>query len=303
MKRLLFALVFWSGLAGAALAETSDGGTRIAVVSAYAPEWTVLFDAMEDPHKQDINGVTFVTGRLEAQDVVLFLSGISMVNAAMTTQLALDRFDIGGIVFSGIAGGVDPALSIGDVVVPERWGQYLETVFAREVGDGYVLPSFLKSSFGNYGPMHTIPVQVARRGGTGLEDRFWFPVDAHFLGLAREAAATVALDACGDSGACLDEIPETSVGGNGVSGTAFIDNADFRAHVFETFGARVVDMESAAVAHVAYANDVPFIAFRSLSDLAGGSDAENQLSVFFGLAAANSARVVRAFLAHLSEPG
>ena len=56
-------------------------------------------------------------------------------------------------------------------------------------------------------------------------------------------------------------------------------------------------MESAAVAHVAYANEVPFIAFRSLSDLAGGSDEENELPVFFSLAAANSASVVRAFLA------
>ena len=48
-------------------------------------------------------------------------------------------------------------------------------------------------------------------------------------------------------------------------------NAAFRSYTFETFGARVPDMESAAVAHVAWANRVPFIAMRSLSDLAGGS--------------------------------
>ncbi|MDB5410994.1 MAG: phosphorylase, partial [Rhodospirillales bacterium] len=39
----------------------------------------------------------------------------------MTTQLALDRFTIDKIVFSGIAGGVDPKLTIGDVVVPDAW--------------------------------------------------------------------------------------------------------------------------------------------------------------------------------------
>ena len=49
---------------------------------------------------------------------------------------------------------------------------------------------------------------------------------------------------------------------------------------FETFGARVLDMESAAVAHVAYANGVPFIAIRSLSDLAGGGEGANQMAVF-----------------------
>jgi adenosylhomocysteine nucleosidase len=55
-------------------------------------------------------------------------------------------------------------------------------------------------------------------------------------------------------------------------------------------------MESAAVAHVAYANDVPFIAFRSLSDLAGGGEGENQMGTFFQIAADNAAAVVRAFL-------
>ncbi|MBD0864715.1 MAG: 5'-methylthioadenosine/S-adenosylhomocysteine nucleosidase [Rhodobacteraceae bacterium] len=306
MTRFLIATTLCAGLAfvaPAAPAETSDTGSRIAIVSAYEPELAVLLDAVEDPDRQNINGVTFVTGRLEGQDVVLFLSGISMVNAAMTTQLALDQFEIEGIVFSGIAGGVDPALSIGDVVVAERWGQYIESVFARKTEAGYVLPPFLNSDFENYGMMHTIPVQVVRKGGTGVEERFWFPADAHFLEVARAAAATVTLDACQDGAACLEETPDISVGGNGVSGTAFIDNADFRAHVFKTFRARVLDMESAAVAHVAYANDLPFIAFRSLSDLAGGSDAENELDVFFGLAAGNSARVVRAFLAHLPEPG
>jgi adenosylhomocysteine nucleosidase len=55
-------------------------------------------------------------------------------------------------------------------------------------------------------------------------------------------------------------------------------------------------MESAAVAHVAYANRVPFIAFRSLSDLAGGGEGENQLGTFLELAADNAATVVRAFV-------
>jgi adenosylhomocysteine nucleosidase len=55
-------------------------------------------------------------------------------------------------------------------------------------------------------------------------------------------------------------------------------------------------MESAAVAHVAYANRVPFIAFRSLSDLAGGGKGENELGIFFQLAADNAAAIVRAFV-------
>lgn len=55
-------------------------------------------------------------------------------------------------------------------------------------------------------------------------------------------------------------------------------------------------MESAAVAHVACANDVPFIAVRSLSDLAGDGEGENRLEVFLELAAGNAAAVVRSLL-------
>jgi adenosylhomocysteine nucleosidase len=58
-------------------------------------------------------------------------------------------------------------------------------------------------------------------------------------------------------------------------------------------------MESAAVAHVAYANGVPFIAFRSLSDLAGGGPGENEMGTFFQLASDNSAAFVREFLKQL----
>ena len=83
-------------------------GERIAVVSAFAPELEILKSEIEDRSVHRINGIEFTTGILEGKDVVLFLSGISMVNAAMTVQLALDQFNIRSIVFSGIAGGVDP---------------------------------------------------------------------------------------------------------------------------------------------------------------------------------------------------
>lgn len=65
--------------------------------------------------------------------------------------------------------------------------------------------------------------------------------------------------------------------------------------------ANVLDMESAAVAQVAYANNVPVIVFRSLSDLAGGDAGENQMNTFMTLASASSADVVQAFVAALPD--
>lgn len=282
-------------LAGA-WAEPLDAAPRLAVISAFEPEWVKLQETLEDRAEYSVNGNLFVTGRLEGQEVVLFLSGISMVNAAMTTQLALERFSIGGIVVSGIAGGIDPDLSIGDVVVAEQWGQYLEMVFARDTGDGFAMPPWMSSDFPNYGMMFVRNVGVASEGSDGFESQFWFGADEGFLEAARAVSEEIELTSCIPDGACLGEPPQVVVSGNGVSGSAFVDNAAFREWVFETFDAKVLDMETAAIAHVAYANAVPFIAFRSLSDLAGGGDGANEMVTFLSLAADNSAEVVRAFL-------
>ena len=301
------ALLLVLGSAGAAAAAAvpahalRDDVPRIAVVSAFAPELAILKRGVTGAAVHAINGVEFTAGRLAGRDVVLFLSGISMVNAAMTVQLAIDHFAIDRIVFSGIAGGVDPALDVGDVVIADRWGQYLETVFARDGPAGWETPPFFRYPHGNFGMMFPRSLSVRRAGAAAPETRFWFPADQAMLAAARAAAGGVALRRCTAEGACLPRPPKVVVGGAGVSGGAFVDNAAFRDYTFDTFGARVLDMESAAAAHVAWANDVPFIAVRSLSDLAGGRADGNQLEVFFRLAADNAARVVQALLHALPE--
>ncbi|MCY4541796.1 MAG: 5'-methylthioadenosine/S-adenosylhomocysteine nucleosidase [Rhodobacteraceae bacterium] len=273
-----------------------DETPRIAVVSSFEPEQAILQEHIRDASVLTVNGVEFTVGNLEGRDVVLFLSGISVVNAAMTVQLALDHFAIEHIVFSGIAGGVDPGLNIGDVVIADRWGQYLEMYYARETGDGWSTIPFFEYPYGNFGMMFPRSVTVLQPGAKVPETRFWFPVDQELLASAHRVGEEVTLVRCTIDQKCLDQAPRIVVAGSGVSGSAFIDNATFRTWVFETFEARVLDMESAAVAHVAFANDVPFIAVRSLSDLAGGGRGENQLEVFLDLAATNAASVVRALL-------
>jgi len=111
---------------------------------------------------------------------------------------------------------------------------------------------------------------------------------------------SLALSRGAQEGRSLAATPRVVVGGRGVSGPTFVDNAAYREWVWQTFHADALDMETAAVATVAYVNRVPFIAFRSLSDLAGGG-AKNEVAAFFGLAAANSAAVVLSYLRALDE--
>jgi len=296
MKAILTALFAILGLF--ATAAQADDTSRIAVICAYPPEEPALVAALHDAHTETINGNEFITGTMGGKRVVLMMSGVSMVNAAMNTQLLLDHFRVSSIVFSGIAGGIDPSLHVGDVVAPEAWAQPMETVLMRKTADGYDMPAFKagrtdRPAFGMMAPRAV----AALNADTPVGFHETFPADARLIALARQVAATIHLKACSSTGVCLDHAPQVVVGGVGVSTPAFVDNAEYRTYLFNTFHARATDMESAAVVQVAFANEVPVIIFRSLSDLAGGDSGANQMKTFMGFASENSAAVVTAFVA------
>ncbi|HEX7782564.1 MAG TPA: 5'-methylthioadenosine/S-adenosylhomocysteine nucleosidase [Sphingobium sp.] len=320
MMRIFFLISFaLLALPAPAFAKKVDRTPRTVVMTAFSPEWDALVHTIAKPVERKINGMTFVTGKMAGKPVLLMQSNVSMVNAAMNTQLVLDRFTVKRIVFSGIAGGVDPSLSIGDVVVAEDWAQYLEVSFARQTKDGWVTPEPLDTvAPPNYGMMFPRGVRVGN-AAEPMRRHYTLPVDPALLALARKVAASVTLQRCvtgkvsrydhapnpasppAPAPGCLAHEPKIVVGGTGVSAGVFADNAEFRDYLHSAWKARVVDMESAAVAQVAYANKVPVIVFRSLSDLAGGDAGGNQMITFMTLASVNSAAVVRAFVAALAD--
>jgi adenosylhomocysteine nucleosidase len=283
----------------ATAAERVDTVPRIAIVSAYEPEWLALKSATSVTRTEIIADVTYIVGSLEGKDVVLFLSGVSEVNAAMTVQGAIDHFRITHVIFSGVAGGTNPGLSAGDVVVADRWSEYLESVFARKTEAGWSVPKWLGKTLVNYGMIFPYAVEIAHPGQSKPEKRFWFDVDPIMLETARSVANKVKLAACLKQDICGGARPRVVVGGAGVSGPAFVDNAEFRRWIYDTFKANSVDNESAPIAHVAYSNHIPFIAFRGLSDLAGSDAGENTENELERLASDNAATMTRAFLRDL----
>jgi adenosylhomocysteine nucleosidase len=296
MLRSILCAISYLVVSNTASAASPDTSPRTLVISAFGPEWSAMQVEMTGVHTFIFTGVTYLSGRLRGQDVVLFRSGVSVVNAAMTTQAAIDHFDVRRIVFSGVAGGVDPGLSIGDVVVPERWSEYLEAVFARKIANRYEVPRFFSKTLPNFGMIFPHPVAITHPGQVGPDYRVWFQADPYLLEVAQRTIANTKLSSCFQPDRCLPYLPKAIVGGNGVSGSAFVDNKEFRHWIYTTFHARAVDNESAAVAHVAYANGLPFIIFRSLSDLAGGDAKKNTMETFERLASNNSAALVLSFL-------
>ena len=307
MIRLIVAALLL--LAGPACAQKLDETPRTVVMTAVQPEWDALVGAIAQPQEHRINGRLFLTGLLAGKPVILMQSGVSIVNAAMNTQVVIDRFAVKRIVFSGIAGGVDPGLAIGDVVVAENWGQYLESAFARRSRTGWAPPSpgdadspanwfFIYPRGTVMGNAATAPKRIYR-----------VPVDPELLALARKILPGIRLERCVPAAAtmregsqlCLPRDPRIEIGGTGVTAGVFADNAEFRIYLHKAWRARLLDMESAAVMQVAYSNMVPAIVFRSLSDLAGGDAQKNMIQTFARVASVNSARVVAAYVAALPD--
>lgn len=82
---------------------------RIGIVSAFDPELMAVEQAIipkkAETKIKEVNGTRFRLVDLYGKHLYFFLSGVSMVNAALTTQMAIDHFQLDAIIFSGIAGG------------------------------------------------------------------------------------------------------------------------------------------------------------------------------------------------------
>ncbi|KAK0358729.1 hypothetical protein LTR94_034223, partial [Friedmanniomyces endolithicus] len=90
IRRILIAVA--ALIATPASAQRLDETPRTVVMTAFPPEWDALVGSVEQPREYRINGLTFMTGTMAGKPVVLMQSAVSMVNAAMNTQLVLDRF-------------------------------------------------------------------------------------------------------------------------------------------------------------------------------------------------------------------
>ncbi len=244
-------------------------------MSAYSPETKAnelaLLGTNAPGSVKVINGIPFKRVSFEGHDLLLFPSGVSMVNAAMTTQLALERFPVTHVLFAGIAGGINPAHHIGDVVVPEKWAHHSEAAYLNRKpdGSGYVLPEYYQPPYENFGFIFPDHVWAVRDGMAEPVRQASFPADPELLTASRRALAHMPSLNFGGRSA------EVSVGGVGISGPVFMDNREYREWAFRVWHADCLDMESTAVAQVCWANRKPCLIVRALSDLAGGQEGVN----------------------------
>ncbi len=90
---------------------------RIGIIGAMSEEVQGIKKLMTDIEEEKIGTLTFYTGVMHDKDIVLLETGIGKVNAAIGATLMIEAFDVEEIIFTGVAGGVNEELDLGDVVI------------------------------------------------------------------------------------------------------------------------------------------------------------------------------------------
>ncbi|WP_373229878.1 5'-methylthioadenosine/adenosylhomocysteine nucleosidase [Cohnella sp.] len=135
----------------------------IGIMGAMQEEIDLLLAQLQDATAEEHAGITYHRGVFQGKRVVLTRSGVGKVNAAVCTQILINSFNTDVIIFTGVAGAVDPILNIGDIVVSTSSLQHDVDVTAL----GF--------------PRGTIPFQ----------DVSEYPSDSGLVKLAEEAGKTV----------------------------------------------------------------------------------------------------------------
>jgi adenosylhomocysteine nucleosidase len=211
--------------------------TTTAILSALAEEQQGLLALLHQPQKTRHAGRDFWQGRLHGQPVVLALSRIGKVAAATTSVALIERFKVGRIVFTGVAGGLGEGVQVGDVVVADSFVQH--DMDASPVFPRYEMPLYGQARFACDKTLSTQLLQASRLG-----------LDS--LALPGKTLLHHGLIASGDrfvSGAAEARALRSALSHAGHQALA-------------------VEMEGAAVAQACFDYGIPFAAVRTISDRA-----------------------------------
>ncbi|GAB4071836.1 5'-methylthioadenosine/adenosylhomocysteine nucleosidase [Ancylobacter sonchi] len=246
------------------------GGRRVGVLCALEQEVAYLLDNIEHGETHETAGMAFHAGRLDGESVVLARAGMGKVNAAIATTLLIERFGASAVMFSGVAGGLDPALAIGDVVIADHVVQHDH---GYEGPDGFVAYQHGHQPFFN-------PFE-----GLGLS------LDPALAGRIGAALADFELSPLAATGGAVPRIHFGRV----LTGDQFINNEQVREALFRELGGKAVEMEGAAMAQACAAFGVPWVVIRALSDLAG-HESHFDIHRFLDEVARSGALIVRRLL-------
>ena len=203
----------------------------IGIIGAMESEVDLLCKSMFKNKKTVISGISFYSGMLDNQRVVIVKSGIGKVNAAICTQILINNFSVTHIINTGIAGAMAKNLKVFDFVVSS-------SVVYHDVD--------LTAFNYKYGQIPQMPEQF-NADETLVDVTFNTFEQMSFKNKHEIAKGLIA------------------------SGDSFINTMEKKNQIKKYFNPLCVEMEGAAIAHVCHMNKIPFVIIRCLSDMADES--------------------------------
>lgn len=247
---------------------TFEPANRLGIISAMDIELDLIKESMQIEKTDTIARRIFDIGTIEGKLCVCVKAGVGKVNATLTAEILIMKYNVDAVIFTGVAGGINPLLDIGDIVISEK-------VFHHD--------------FGEITPDVFLPW-----------DTLGFPADSFLIDIAVKAADKVKFDPipkkiCKET----DHLPQVIIG-RIVTGDQFISSEEKRQWIEKTFHADCVEMEGVAVAQVCIINKIPFVIIRCLSDLAN-EKADIDFESFVNYAAKNSSMIVKEIIRLLKK--
>ncbi|WP_162415519.1 5'-methylthioadenosine/adenosylhomocysteine nucleosidase [Cyclobacterium roseum] len=255
LKKLLTAILFL-------LLFLPAYSQRMAIMGAMDQEISILVEALDKPKVTAIGGIDFYTGQLKEKKVVILKAGIGKVNAAYSTAVLTQNFNLEGLIFTGVAGGLHPEALPGDIVIGTAM---VQVDFGLLDSEGFTPWNFKDLSGEPYSEL-------------------LLNADSSLIQLSLQASKLAEYQLISNRKPRIFQ---------GIISTSdlFVSDPVKADWLYSEFNSLATEMEGAAVAHVCRLLGLPFVVIRSCSDNAN-TDAHINFNEFVGPAAANSANLV-----------
>jgi len=276
MATVCFALIATARATGPARAPQPARRKDVtAILGAMHSEVAPILRLMTDKQTHKHLGVTFTAGTLNGRSVVLARTGVGKVNAAMVSTLLLENFGPSEVIFTGIAGCLNPKMHPGDVVIGQKLIQH---------DYGSVTAGGMRTS-------------AARSPVDGRRNPVFFSCDARLVALAQRVAGKLTLDKIDTPAGPRQPRIQTGVI---ATGDVFVASRAKRTSLRKRHNADAVEMEGAAVAQICHQQKVPFLVIRGLSDDADET-ADQDLRKNVQAASANAVKLTTSVIAELAR--
>jgi 5'-methylthioadenosine/S-adenosylhomocysteine nucleosidase len=90
---------------------------KILILTAMQQEYEAVVSNMSTHHQYEKYGISIVEGYLFEKHCVVAISGVGKVASAFTAQYLLSLYQPKFVIFTGVAGALNPEYQIGDIVI------------------------------------------------------------------------------------------------------------------------------------------------------------------------------------------